>query len=331
MNGMPPLTTNVPPMVSPTHSTERLLEHIFIRIFIALSVVIVIMIVFVITGVSVWVYSVVRQKRREKRRQYKDITVDNMDQSSTANRELLPGISSNSQPISRSQRTRKISTNVGRFLHPTLDYIPFNGPEIVGSVQVVPCTNLGGIFHFNEHSIFLKIPKDAVPNEVDLEIGVAIHGQFKFPENIRPISAILWLKLPDNFQFQKPIQIQLPHYLGLSKEEVWSSSELGYMLATSGIGELNKNIYLQEGQNDQVDFYQRYGRIKAYRAGYMCLCASRPLIESRSEYFLVSAVPNLTPSLRWTIRFFVVYSLETFIEVYIIFCCIIFNNSLCID
>ena len=144
---------------------------------------------------------------------------------------------------------------------------------------------------------------------------MAIHGKFTFPDNIRPISAILWLKLPEDFQFQKPIKIQLPHYLRLSEEEAKSSIELRCLFSTSDRGEFNKNISFQEGQNDQVDFYQRYGRIKTCCAGYMCLCAHRSFIQSRSEYFLVSAVPNPSPSLRWTIKFFVVYSLDTFVEV----------------
>ena len=272
----------------------------------------VIMIVIVVIGISVCICIVVCCNRR------KNNTIDIMSQSCSTNRGILPGISSNSQPSSGSQpTTHSTSTSVVRFLQPTLDYIPFNGPEFVGSVQVVPCTNLGGVFLFNEHSIHLNIPKDAVPNEVELEVGVAIHGQFQFPENMMPISAILWLNVLEDFQFQKPIQIQLPHYLGLSKEEAESSTELGYMLATSGKGELNKNILFQEGQNDQVDFCQRNGTIETDRTGYMCLCASTSLIESRSEYFLVSAVPNPTPSLRWSIKFFVVYSLDTFVEVYV--------------
>ena len=173
----------------------------------------------------------------------------------------------------------------------------------------MPCSNLGGIFHFTEHSIILKIPKEATPTEIDLEIGVAIHGKFTFPDNIRPISAILWLKLPEDFQFQKPIKIQLPHYLRLSEEEAKSSIELRCLFSTSDRGEFNENISFQEGQNDQVDFYQRYGRIKTCCAGYMCLCAHRSFIQPRSEYFLMSAVPNPSPSLRWTIKSFVVYIL----------------------
>ena len=276
------------------------------------------MIVAVVIGASIAVFIVVSSNRRRKRgyRCVKDNTIYSMIQASKANRGIIASTSVMNQSF-EANRGIVTSTSVVRFLHSTHDFVPFNGPELVGSVQVVPCTNLGGVFRFNEHSIILKIPKDAVPYEVDLEVGVAIHGEFQFPKNKRPISAIFWLNVLEDFQFQKPIQIQLPHYLRLSKEEAESSTELGYLVATSAGGELNKNIPFHQGQTDQVDFYLRNGTIKTNRAGYMCLCASKSLIESRSEYFLVSAVPNPTPSLRWTIEFFVVYSLDTFVEVYV--------------
>ena len=312
MTRMPPMTT-MPPMTSLPHLTESTKD---IYMWITIVLIGVIMMVIIVISIIVCVFVVVccnKDKNTEarKRRYISGTTIDNMSQSTR----LLPAISPNSQPSSGSRPTRSTSTSVVRFLQSTLDYIPFDGPELVGSVQVVPCTNLGGVFHFNEHSIFLKIPKDAIPTEVDLEVGVAIHGKFQFPENMRPISAILWLKLPEDFQFQKPIQIQLPHYLGLSKEEAESSKEVGYMLATSGREELNKDILFQKGNNDKADFCQRNGTIETDHIGYICLCASTSLIEFKSEYLLVSAVPKPTPSLRWTIEFFVVYSLDTFVEV----------------
>ena len=183
----PPIM-HMPPMVSSTVKTKRA-NDIFIRIAIGFSFVITIVIV--ITGIFVSVYSGVHHIRREKRVQQRRIAIDGMEHSSTGNRDILSGISSNSQLSFEYRHTQKLSTNIVRFLQPTLDYILFSGPEFVGSVQVVPCSNLGGIFHFTEHSIILKIPKEATPTEIDLEIGVAIHGKFTFPDNIRPISAIL--------------------------------------------------------------------------------------------------------------------------------------------
>lgn len=68
------------------------------------------------------------------------------------------------------------------------------------------------------HDVVLKIPRNALPvadqHKVCIEVGVAMYGPFNFPENIHPISPILWLNLIDkNTQITKPFQISLPHCL----------------------------------------------------------------------------------------------------------------------
>ena len=73
----------------------------------------------------------------------------------------------------------------------------------------------GGIDYIIEgHDISLKIPKQAVPEgkKIHFEVGVAVHGPFKFPKGTQPVSPILWLrKLEDDIILKQCCQLTLPH------------------------------------------------------------------------------------------------------------------------
>ena len=90
--------------------------------------------------------------------------------------------------------------------------------------QLLKCDCNGWEYTIQEHDITLRIPEGAVSKgeEIHFEIGVAMHGPFTFPENMRPVSPVIWLCiLEEGVDLKKPFQLILPHFLtGLSKERL---------------------------------------------------------------------------------------------------------------
>ena len=93
---------------------------------------------------------------------------------------------------------------------------------LLGPVTVFACGYHGCQFHSVEHDITVTIPKGAIPEGliVHFELAVSLQGPFKFHDNTRPISPILWLCPQEEFEFQKPFKVILPHTLiNFSKED----------------------------------------------------------------------------------------------------------------
>ena len=90
--------------------------------------------------------------------------------------------------------------------------------------QLFECDCNGQEYTTEEHDITLRIPEGAVPKgeKIHFEIGVAMHGPFTFPENMRPVSPVVWLCiLEEGVELKKPFQLILPHFLtGLSRERL---------------------------------------------------------------------------------------------------------------
>ena len=85
----------------------------------------------------------------------------------------------------------------------------------IGEVEVLACDSRGCEYWNPDHDITIRIPPDAIPLgvTVQLEVAVALYGPFKFPNNSFPISPILWLCSQKEITFRKPIGIILPHFV----------------------------------------------------------------------------------------------------------------------
>ena len=90
--------------------------------------------------------------------------------------------------------------------------------------HVLTCNSDGKEYTNIEHDITLRIPPGSVETgkEVHIEVGVATHGSFIFPDSTQPVSPILWAcAMQDGVKFLRPFQLALPHCLvGLSKERL---------------------------------------------------------------------------------------------------------------
>jgi hypothetical protein len=213
-------------------------------------------------------------------------------------------------------------------LEPTSDYAASGDVEFVGSIQVIDCDRQGGEYNNKEHAIKVRISRESFNRDgtnresIELEIGVAIHGHFKFSDDWRPVSPILWLHTAEDFsyEFGKYIDVELPHFLQLGRKEETASmskaQQLGWMFAYSNPDETHlEPIELVLGDARFCHFLQRSGKVRTKRGCYMCLCARQTVVRNHSTYCLVSVQKPVSQSSEQNIFLFVCYHLNTFLEV----------------
>ena len=81
--------------------------------------------------------------------------------------------------------------------------------------QVLECSYRGLTHTISDHDITIKIPEGAVSEgeTVHIEFGVSMYGPFRFPENTRPISPIIWLcLLEEDYELKEMFEISVPHF-----------------------------------------------------------------------------------------------------------------------
>ena len=229
----------------------------------------------------------------------------------------LSDMRTHSSAQSRSYPSRGIETSL---LLSIDDFqVVSNELMFLGPVRSLVCDSRGGRFLIPEHGITLAFPQGAIPDTIQLEVdvGVAIHGLFNFPDNLRPISVLVWVQAKQqDFEFQRAVEILLPHYLKLSREDVHNSSNLGLgFMVTDGEEDEHHNLIFKEGAKDQVSYKQTQAIISTTHFCYMCLSAKTSVITEKSSYLLSQVQPELITSLRWQIHFCVSYDLCSFVAV----------------
>ena len=93
-------------------------------------------------------------------------------------------------------------------LHP--DYDSFFGVEVVSEKELL-VTNEGMNFQWKDHGFKLHVPKNALPegiSEYSVNIKASLAGQFELPEGYELVSAVYWVKTPENFTKQITIEVQ---------------------------------------------------------------------------------------------------------------------------
>ena len=205
-------------------------------------------------------------------------------------------------------------------LQPTEDYEDDSNYFVfLGSTQVIVCDSKGGKYEVLEQGIAVRIPPNALDTEAHIEVGVAIHGSFKFPAGQQPISAIVWLLVrgTSTFTFKKPVEIQLPHFLNLSNSDIDEKAEefgLGFMTTNEEMDRRQRLIFT-EGPRESVVYLQRSAKVLMKHFCFVCLSAKDSVIYERSKYLLTQVLPDPIKTLQWDLHFCVSYNLESFAKV----------------
>ena len=160
----------------------------------------------------------------------------------------------------------------------------------------------------------MRFPIGAVPEgkKIQFEIGIAMYGPFKFVDDIRPISPILWIcPLDEVTKLNKPFQLVLPHFLSGNKVQ---DHQVGFAKANHSNYEENcytfypcdtTPIFASSGSKS-------YGILETNHCCFYCLKANdTPEIARNARYALV----RLEHSRKQEVHFCAIYFLKTCLQV----------------
>ena len=193
-------------------------------------------------------------------------------------------------------------------------------------LQSFTVTSTGKDFIRSDHDIAIRIPPGAVYSgvHVQIEVGVLLHGPFVFPDGVKPISPILWVCTKPVIEFQKPVEIVLPHILSALNDKECKVHGVTFLKARhrtlthetdSG---LKKFKFESTDDNAKSRFSSSQGTLRTNHFCCYCIAAkkSRELYR-KANYCITRVDPKPWPASHpeTTIYFCVSYFLSTCIQV----------------
>ena len=172
--------------------------------------------------------------------------------------------------------------------------------------EVVECDHRGLTHTISDHDITLRVSEGAVSkgDTVHFELGVSMYGPFRFPENTRPISPIIWIcLLEENYELQEMFEFSVPHFLTYLTEEKICHLQIRLAKAYhKGIGEEDKkfnidcvyNFHLLDSQPSFVSENEKdFAILASKHCCFLSLLAqnTRELAEA-AGYCLVRTEPS---------------------------------------
>lgn len=192
-------------------------------------------------------------------------------------------------------------------------------------VKVFKVDRNGGEHSITSHNITLTIPPAAIKEghtSLDIEVAVMLNGPFVFPQNIRPVSPILWICSRNKALLCKPIEIMLPHFIGTLNGEDSKLLGMQFMKASHYVPTLpdgtKRFTFDHIGTNSTTSFTPLSGKLKTLHFCFLCIAApeSRALYE-RASYCLTRVDPivwNISKQ-KQEIYFVVSYYMRTCLKV----------------
>lgn len=184
--------------------------------------------------------------------------------------------------------------------------------------KLLEINNNGLVYTIEDHDITVRFPDGtvAVGETLQFEIGVVMYGPFKFVDDVRPISPILWIcPLDQAIKLHKPFQLVLPHFLpgervqdhqiAFAKANHRNSEENHYTFCVCD----TKPMFATTGSKS-------YGILETNHCCFYCLEARKtPQITRDTGYILV----RLESFLKQEVQFCAIYPLNTCFKVCLYF------------
>ena len=192
--------------------------------------------------------------------------------------------------------------------------LPFLDPP-----NQLQCTYSGCLYYNAKHGITLKVPEGAIPREstVDIEVGVQLYGNFMFPPGMRPVSPIVWLCKHQEGDFEKDIEVTLPHFL--SNPDGTLDAHLCFLKADHHDATVHGASlkYCFRTTQNRTDFgrAERQGILYTNHFCFVCIAKYGTRDNTLKEtYCLTSAIPK--PIARGCeLYFYITYFLDTCLSV----------------
>ena len=193
----------------------------------------------------------------------------------------------------------------------------------------------GGKYNPPEDGYSLTVPRGAISEKlgsVSIQCGVIPYGPFgpfKYPDGVKPVSPIVWFCLTSNVDFQKPVEITIPHCLDCDSEE--DSHSLAFFKANHNISDSSPTMFHFKEVEGTSSFPPNtsHGTLHSKHLCFYCIGSKNKEITNRANFCLITAKPVcFHDSSR--IHFCLTYLLETCIKVSrYSFCSLIVSPSCC--
>ena len=213
-----------------------------------------------------------------------------------------------------------ISTDEVRPLSNAVNKARHLGVQFIHPVTIISCDSFGCNYYNSRHDVRLTIPEGAIlPREgiIDIEFGVAMYGPFRLADgkSVRRVSPVVWLCVADSFsEFQKDVEITIPHFLQLSKED--ANKYLRFLKADHQLddGEIEYQLKPAAG-TAEFNHASDATHGKLLTRHFCSVCIATSVFRDEHTRYCLGGELILTTQERQTIIFYVCYFLRSCIEV----------------
>lgn len=188
-------------------------------------------------------------------------------------------------------------------------------------------------YHSTEHQFNITIPKGALKKKgtIEVQVGLALHGPFMFPERSQNVSPILWLcSIPDT-KFRKPIMVTLPHCITgarpgplkrIKPSDCVTLHFTSASLKSATSGRSRKRQFEFNATEGEEAFSSKEGSLLTKHLSPLCIVATcgkttefPRQIALDASYCIVPVLPVTISGREWNIHFCVTFNLQSCIQV----------------
>ena len=171
----------------------------------------------------------------------------------------------------------------------------------------------------DKEDISIFIPDDAVPvgKILHVEVGSAMYGNLSFPEDMHPVSPILWICPQEEMDLLKPFKITLTHTVQYEE----GVTELFFLKACHNkelpiTPDLNKCVldFEEMTHHKGIDFREKSGSV--YTKLFCCMCIAENLHKpSKKRYLLHRTQPRHRKTREFAVDYCITFDLSTCVQV----------------
>lgn len=188
--------------------------------------------------------------------------------------------------------------------------------NFIDPIETVQFDSNGGRYANENHEVYLKVPRGAIPEGkiVSIEVGVSFHSALVplLPMESKPVSPLVKLCVvgEPNFRFLKPVEVTLPHFLDIMDEE--DSDKMGLQFLKSG-----HSLYCFHESDGVATFRPKASTatLKTTHFCTFCIAAKETISHKKINYRLVKVLPKNKRDRMWRVNFCVSYYLRTCLQV----------------
>ena len=193
----------------------------------------------------------------------------------------------------------------------------YTSVPFIDKVETITFTHSGRQYISESHDIRITIPKGAIQQHtiVHLQVGVALHGPFSFPDAKQPVSPIIWIGVTPTVNLKIPIEITVPHFVKASSQS--SHEKLEFLKAASKIKSTSKYHFSKVAEINQQFNSENYGTVSIKDFCFYCIVGDASSNSTlTANYGLVPVIPKpVAQTTMWKIHYYVIYLLKTYIHV----------------